>query len=390
MYYPNRVVDFKNILNHPSDIVVKKFGDYHILKYDKQQLRYDTIKTTGLFRSIITHNDKIIAFAPPKSIYFDDFITENNIEDCYFQEFVEGTMINVFWDTSIEDWNLATKSNIGAKCKYNVTSDKTFRYMFLDAMNHCGLEFSHLNKNYVYSFVLQHPENRIVIPIMEPKIYLAAVYMIHNDNSIEKINDYNIEKIRLIKVKTFDDIKLSIGDTWQRIKNYFNDENLDYKNHGLVVYNNKGERMKIRSKNYEKVKMLKGNTPKMQYHYYTLRQNGAVKDFLRFYPEYKDQFRKLRKEMHDFTNQLYQYYIECYIKKEKKVKEYPYNYKIHMFNLHKHYIDNLRLEKKFISKQEVIDYVNRIHPAKLMHSINHIYNKFKLDTKITESLSKDV
>ena len=117
MYYPNRVVDFKNILNHPSDIVAKKFGDYYILKYDKKQLKYDTIKTTGLFRSIITHNDKIISFAPPKSIYFDDFITENNIEDCYFQSFVEGTMINVFWDTSIEDWNLATKSNIGANVR---------------------------------------------------------------------------------------------------------------------------------------------------------------------------------------------------------------------------------------------------------------------------------
>ena len=51
--------------------------------------------------------------------------------------------------------------------------------MFLDAMNHCGLEFSHLNKKYIYSFVLQHPENRIVIPIISPKIYLAAVYKIY-------------------------------------------------------------------------------------------------------------------------------------------------------------------------------------------------------------------
>ena len=37
------------------------------------------------------------------------------------------------------------------------------------------------------------------------------------------------------------------------VKNYFNDDNLDYKTHGLVVYNKNKERMKIRSKNYEKV-----------------------------------------------------------------------------------------------------------------------------------------
>ena len=80
--------------------------------------------------------------------------------------------------------------------------------------------------------------------------------------------------------------------------------------------------------------MLKGNTPKIQFHYYCLRKNGLVRDFLQFYPEYKDEFRQLRRDMHIFTDTLYQNYIQCYIKKEK-VKEYPYNFKIHMFNLHK-------------------------------------------------------
>ena len=42
------------------------------------------------------------------------------------------------------------------------------------------------------------------------------------------------------------------GDSWQRLKNYFNDDNLDYKTHGFIVYNKEGDRMKIRSKNYEK------------------------------------------------------------------------------------------------------------------------------------------
>ena len=69
----------------------------------------------GLFRSIKTQlMENYFFMAPPKSIYFDDFVNENNIEDCYFEEFIEGTMINVFWDKYIEDWNMATKSNIGA------------------------------------------------------------------------------------------------------------------------------------------------------------------------------------------------------------------------------------------------------------------------------------
>ena len=71
-------------------------------------------------------------------------------DDCVLEHFVEGTMINVFWDYTINEWNIATRSNIGAKCKFNMDSDKTFRYMFLDAMNTIGMEFEHLNKTYIW------------------------------------------------------------------------------------------------------------------------------------------------------------------------------------------------------------------------------------------------
>ena len=58
-----------------------------------------------------------------------------------------------------------------------------------------------------------------------------------------------------------------------------------------------------------------------------------------------------------------------------------------MFNLHKIYMEELRPEKKFVAKQVVIDYINNLHPAKLMYSINHVYNKHKLEEKVAESLT---
>ena len=89
----------------------------------------------------------------------------------------------------------------------------------------------------------------------------------------------------------------------------------------------------------------------MQFHYYYLRQNNLVKDFLTYYPEYKDEFRLLRNNLHKFTDQLYQNYINCYIKKQKKVKDYPYNFKIHMFNLHKIYIEELMQQKNLFQNK---------------------------------------
>jgi len=389
-YAPLRVIDSEN-LSQNIDFTVRQFGNYNVIKYRKEKIDKTNIKTLGLLRSVITDGQNILCMAPPKSIYFDTFVNENSISDCYFEEFVEGTMINVFWDKTIDDWNIATKSNIGAKCKYNVNSKKTFRYMFLDAMNDCGLEFSHMDPSIIYSFVLQHPENRIVIPIITTKLYLVATYRIfineNNEQLVEKMENISLNNVHSVKRYNYEEIHELFGNSWERIRSYFNDDALDYKTHGIIVYNQSGERMKIRSKNYEKIKMLKGNTPKIQFHYYYLRQNGLVKDFLQYYSEYKDEFRVLRNDLHKFTEILYQYYIECYIKKQKKVREYPYNFKIHMFNLHKIYMEELRPEKKFVAKQVVIDYINNLHPAKLMYSINHVYNKHKLEEKVAESLT---
>ena len=387
IYAPFDVID-KNNLSQNIDFTVRNIGNYNVIKYKKDKINNSNIKTLGLLRSIITDGQNIMCMAPPKSIYFEDFTNENQMIDCYFEEFIEGTMINVFWDYIISDWNIATKSNVGAKCKYNVTSKSTFRYMFLDAMNSCGLEFSDFDKNIVYSFVLQHPENRIVIPIIKPDIYLVAAYKINQDEqTVETLENISLSHVKMVKRYQFWEIKETFGSTWEMLRHHFNSDELDYKTHGLVVYNKNKERMKIRSKNYEKIKMLKGNTPKIQFHYYYLRQNNLVREFLEYYPEYKDEFRVLRHDLHSFTNILYQYYIQCYIKKQKKVKEFPYNFKIHMFNLHKLYLEDLKPKNMFVSKQVVIDYINNLHPAKLMYSINHVYNKHKLEERVAESLS---
>ena len=52
-----------------------------------------------------------------------------------------------------------------------------------------------------------------------------------------------------------------------------------------------------------------------------------------------------------------------------------------MFNLHEIYLYDLKPIKKFINKQEVINYVNNLPPPRLMYSVNHQMKQFSLDTK---------
>ena len=138
-----------------------------------------------------------------------------------------------------------------------------------------------------------------------------------------------------------------------------------------MIKNSNGERTKIRNKAYDYVKKLKGNNPKMQFQYYSLRQLNSVNECLKFYPEYTESFSKYRNDLHNWTRQLHQNYYDCFINKKQKLKTYPHQFKIHMWNLHQLYLNELKPQGKYMSFREVIYYVNDIHPAKLMYAINY-------------------
>ena len=175
------------------------------------------------------------------------------------------------------------------------------------------------------------------------------------------------------------------GNEWIQLITHFYSENLPYQLQGVVIWNNKGERTKIRNSNYEIIKHLKGNSPKLQYHYYYLRQTGNVGDYLKYYPEHRSEFSIFRRELHKYTTQLYQNYIKCFIKKEKPLVEFPYQFKTHMFKIHELYLNDLKLDGKFVNKQVVMNYVNTLPPPRLMHVINHIKKQYDKDQKIVTS-----
>ena len=53
--------------------------------------------------------------------------------------------------------------------------------MFLDTCNKMNISFDKFEKNKVYSFVLQHPDNKIVSTITEQKLILTNVFEINNN-----------------------------------------------------------------------------------------------------------------------------------------------------------------------------------------------------------------
>ena len=256
--------------------------------------------------------------------------------------------------------------------------------MFFEASAHCKLSLEQLDTNYCYSFVLQHPENKIVVPFTQPCLYLIAIYSIDNtpnDISVYSHDIYDSKtqsffsrtsiKFPYISNKSYDCANYS-----DLFNLYASETETPFNILGVVIYNKAtGERTKIRNPRYENIRQLRGNHPKLQFHYLTLRSQGKVNDFLKFYPENKKEFSKFRDQVHLFTNTLFQNYINCYIKKEKPLGEYDSQYKTHMFNIHKNYVNELKEKKLYVTNSIVIEYVNNLPAQLLMYCLNYEFRK---------------
>jgi len=345
-------------------------NDLYIIKYNKKLLTKDEYINLGKLRSIVYYKKNLVSFSPPKCIDFHTFINKYPIQECYAEDFIEGTMINVFYVKELNEWKISTRSSIDANV-YFYDKNITFNNMFIEACKMCNFDINNLIKDYCYTFILQHPNNRIVIPIINPYLYLIKVYKI-NKNIIETINLQEFYFNNSNIFRTHLDWSITIPNiypinSYEELSNYYASTNTPYYYPGIMIYHNSGERTKLRNPVYEDVKFLRGNQPKLLFHYLNLRKQGKIKSYLIYYPEHKKILNQFRNIIHRYTHTLWQNYINCFINKEKHLKEYPFHFKIHMYNLHQYYINN----KIPITKEETIKYINSLDPAQFMYALNY-------------------
>lgn len=394
MYNLREYFDFTRINDKEycdsKDLTVKNINGYHLIKYKKNKLTKDNIETLGLFRSVIVDDSRIISFSPPKSLtedYFDDWIKQED-KQYIAQPYIEGTMINMFWSPNIDDWEISTRSNIGANCHYNMDNNITFRTMFLEAMIYSNVEFDSFNKDYIYSFVMQHPKNKRVVPVSKPWIYLVNIYQLVENYCVVPVTTDGGEEgdwfnFRNVQIPSYvPDITSYKG--FMKYMNDLIDADHSYIYPGYVIKTSDGiRRLKVVNPSYEYVKNIKGNTTKIQFRYYVLRQEGKVNEYLNYFPEFKNKFRQMRNDLHNYTSQLYAMYVSCYILKEKELLKFPKRFRTNMFNLHASYIET----SEKVTFKKVVEYVNTMDPALLMYCMNMDYNRNENSKKVFAELS---
>ena len=381
---------------------------YSILKYTTGALKCDELQTLGLLRSVVLdQHGKVLAYSPPKCIVPSETELNSRFSDdnIIIEEFVEGTMINVFYhrpngQDEGAGWELATKSCVGGNIVFHSVQPslhpiqepqkqeeqstqeqqkqeeqkKTFRRMFLECMNESNLEFNALQKDCSYSFVMQHPNNHIVRNIEKPDLYLIAVYKIDNEalTVTEQCRDEHLAQIKSYNGGCSLQLPCRFTQGLRVLQDQYISLNAPYDFPGLICREcSTGLRFKFRNPNYERIKNLHGSEPKLQFQYLSLRQQGKVKEYLKLHPEHREAFQKYRDQLHAYTNQLFANYIGCYVKKERPFTEYPAEFKTHMFKLHEKYVKELREKKEHITLGQTVAYMNGLYPSHQIYTLNY-------------------
>tara|TARA_B100002019_G_C21253953_1_gene592800 strand:- start:384 stop:1718 length:1335 start_codon:yes stop_codon:yes gene_type:complete len=393
MSFSSKTLEYNSFeqLNKIHNLNKKQSNDYTLLGYKKDTITDDLYD----YRSLIFYNNKLLAYAPPKSISYELFKTSypEHDENLELELFVEGTMIMLYYNSETTTWETSTRGNIGATTSFfQNKSKKTFRNMFDEACNMSFLDINILNKELCYIFVMNHPDNRIVTRCDIPELYLVKIYKIINneDNTfdVQVLNNLNSIKEEipntLIKYpdQLMNQLNLSINDFKDESNNFHYEKlnaitkGFNYNIMGVVLYDKiRDIRTKIRNDRYEYVRKLRGNQPKLDYRYLELKKNKNINRYLQYYPEHKENFDEYWNKTKDFTNDLYNNYVETHITKNKQMSTVNKEFRPHIYNLHQYYLQDLRPNKYTLQKSHVISYVNNLPEAMLLYALNYKKNK---------------
>jgi len=274
----------------PVPIIHLKDG-YRLIGYKRG---LNDISTCGLYRSvIINENNQVVCFSPPKS-------TLVNLQSETFEEFVEGTMINIFWCPEKQEWIPCTRRNIGANVKFYMHQTKTFAEMFNEVITQLNIEFDSLSKSCSYSFVMQHPENRIVNRVLSYKLVLIDIFEMVGNNRVKQWQHplHTAVNIKNISFPT-------IYNYTKQLTHFVSKQPATFMG---VVIRCGTERMKIRNPQFEKLRQLLGNQADLLFRYIELKKEKKIKHFLRVFPEHTERFANYKLQIENLVKYLFLIY----------------------------------------------------------------------------------
>jgi len=270
---------------------------------------------------------------------------------------VDGTMVNAWRDAA--GVHLATRTSVDASGKFY--SDRSFAELFGDAVRVLGgteafLE-SVLEVGSFVSFVLQHPEHKLVASIPAPRLYVVYYGYVQEDGNVSMTCIPDSWPARLVSyAPQVIDEEVELDGEVPVFKS------VEHTQHG-IVYQSVDCSLRWRSRNstYNFVRNLRGQEPTSMGRFVRLRASGMMKQYLSHFSEENNEMWTHEKNLRERTQELYNAY--CAIKKGKTLgmKQIPYTLRPHVFALHGLYLASVADgSNESVVKNTVVNYVNNL------------------------------
>lgn len=347
---PTNFSQLKKQLNE-KNIIIKENTNLglFLLKYNKELCEM-TDPLVQQCRGLVGRIDNLslVCLPPIKSEKLEQFTNNINWEDIEIEEFVDGTMINMFYYN--EEWLISTRSKIGANCRW--IGKKNFDILFSESNG--DLDWDLLDKQCYYTFVLTHPENRIVKEYSEPSLVLVQVgRVLDGKNELLELRDQNIG----IPTPT----TYNINNLNEAIV-FTNNQTYDFQ--GLVLKNG-NRRSKIRNAKYNYARSLKSNTNNLCFLYFYLKKNMFDYDYLKFYPEHKEYFEKYNNNFEDLVTRVFENYKNYHMMKKISIQDMPFRLRPLCYEIHGIYLSR----KENITPEHVKNYLVSLPIPRILFSL---------------------
>ena len=344
------------------------YGAYTLVRYTKPLKSLEL----GNYRSVVYKGDRLVAFSPPRSTPLQGFQEGcPSTKNAVVREFVDGMMIYVWYDADADRWVKSTRSCMEGEKVFRrgtkplsqdrIDEPPTPAELFETFVQSFASFYDLLDKSNTYLFTLMDPTSFNVVKPSSLTCYLTNVYKILEGNKVLAVPfesvlqpSFPVNVLPIHYFRSYEDITGTLS-------------NNSYSMKGFMVYDPLTEkRAKILNPAFLKVHDLLSSKP--NFNEIVLDSIVAHKnsnELAVLHPDFPKNIEAVERAILRCANQLYSYYLECFVKKAKAHKDFPALYRTHMYELHKMYLNSFRQLGFRMNKTVVLDYVRNV-PAPIL------------------------
>jgi hypothetical protein len=344
-------------------------GAHAVVRYEKNGIAAAAPVADAIFRSVVwdISANLPLCVAPFRA---NEGLPPVNTVFSAVEEFVDGFMVNAW--VSGGELHISTRTRIGGENKFY--SNKTFGQMFAECVKTSTLKNmetlkaelerlrADVNGNSAFvSFVVQHPEHRIVAKVSTPGLFAIHTGYVLQDGTVN-VSERSVHWPQALARLQVPAYTRRVFKTEGEVEEFLRETAAEHgwRWQGLVFKNGSGTRWRMRTPTYTMLRQLRGTESTPLERFFRLRVSHQVVDYLKHYGEERDQFWEFEQTLRARTADILAAYTDAHKAHVVEFKDLPDALKPAVYLLHLKWRDELRSKGFSVRLQNVISVVNKM------------------------------